>query len=327
MKTKVYRAAPLLGHVTDNINLLSIKRNTTLSLQAYLIALITPTYDDTSAAGGGLPCVLWRKSDRRRRRRARLRTSGKGSLTVEAVFILPFFFLICMALFCFSGVYAAQTEMTVRLEAEAEKAAMYSCGYGALPGEDAWREPALAAIRSGTVGWTASQLKDNPWADSLGLSGSVVDDEKISLVASYGFSPWVSFPGLGKWMMRAAAEVYPWTGDTGVWESGDSEELVYVSNNREAYHTHGDCSYLDIHIQEISRVGADSARNIAGDRYSPCDKCCRGAGTTDSVYVTGRGRHYHSTLSCSGLSRSVRLVPRSEVPDLPLCSRCSRRQK
>ncbi len=328
MKTKAYRAAPLLGHVTDNLEWLSIKRKITLSLQAYLIALNTPTYDDISAAGGGLPCVLWRKygekSGRRRISPDRIR---KGSLSVEAVFILPFFFLICMALFCFSGVYAAQTEMTVRLEAEAEKAAVYSYGYGALPGDDTWRKLADAAVRKGTVSWAASQVKDNPWTDGLSLSRSVINEETISLAASYGFSPWVSFPGLEKWTLPAAAEVYPWIGDSGEWEAEDGGEMVFVSDNREAYHTHGDCSYLDIHIREIRSGQAGSVRNASGKRYRPCDKCCKGAGVTDSVYVTGRGTHYHSTLSCSGLSRSVRLILRSEASGLPLCSRCAKRGK
>lgn len=323
MKAKAYRAAPLLGHVTDKWNELSAFRKTTLSLQANLISLNTPKNDDVSAAGGGLPCVLWQKGAGHRRRPPG--TSRKGSLTVEAVLILPFFFLVCMALFCFSGVYAAQTEITVRLEAEAERAAVYSCGYGALRDGGAWQETAYAAVQNSTVGWAALQMKDNPWAAGVNLSGSVMDEECISFAASYRFSPWVSFPGLGNWMMLAAAEVYPWVGDSGEWGAGGSEEMVYVSNNREAYHTHGDCSYLDIHVREVSRGQAGTVRNDSGSRYRPCDKCCKGAGATESVYVTGRGTHYHSTLSCSGLARSVRLVPRSEVAGLPLCSRCAKR--
>ncbi len=325
MKTKAYRAAPLLGHETDNLTWLSIKRKITLSLQAYLIALYTPTYDDTSAAGGGLPCVLWWEKERHHHSCPPSGGHRKGSLTVEAVFILPFFFLICMALFCYSGIYAAQTDMTVRLEAEAEKAAMYSSGYGALPEEGARRNLAYAAIRNGTVSWLTSQLKDNPRVDSLKLSGSVMDEKRISLVASYKFSPLVSFPGMGRWTLLAAAEVYPWVGDSGEWECNDKEDVVYVSDNRAVYHTHGDCSYLDIHIQEINRGQIGSVRNSSGNRYSSCEKCCKGAGKTDSIYVTERGTHYHSTLSCSGLARSVRLVPRSEVAGLPMCSRCAKR--
>lgn len=330
MKTKAYRAAPLLGHETDKQFKLSTLRKTTLSLQAYLISSNTPKYDDTTAAGGGLPCVLWRKKRKAGEypcRQVRQGPFRKGSLTVEAVFILPFFFLICMALFCFSGVYAAQTELTVRLGAEAERTAMYSSGYGAIiPEADARQKLVRGAVRSSMVSWTAGQVKDNLWIDRLKLSGSVIDQEVISFAASYEFTPWVSFPGLGRWTLQAAAEVYPWVGDSGEWKDDDSGEMVYVSNNREVYHTHGDCSYLDIHMRELPRRKAGFVRNASGNRYRPCEKCCKGAGTTDSVYVTGRGTHYHSTLSCSGLSRSVRLVPRAEVSGIPLCSRCAKRK-
>ena len=268
--------------------------------------------------------MLWRKEERRRRRMP-LGMCQRGSLAVEAVFILPFFFLTCMALFCFSGVYAAQTETTVRLEAEAEKAAIYSSGYGGLPGDDTRRELAYTAIGSSAVSWAVSTLRDISWIEGLGITGSVVDKENVSLVVSYGFSPWIAFPGLGKWTLQAAAEVYPWIGDSGEWGSGAGGEMVYVSDNREAYHTHVDCSYLDIHMRKIGREQAGFTRNESGSRYRPCDKCCRGAGNTGSVYVTGRGTHYHSTLSCSGLSRSIRLIPRSDASGLPLCSRCAKR--
>ena len=180
MKIKAYRAVPLLGHANTRQKSLSYDRKITLSLQAYLISFHTPKNEDISAAVGWLPCVLWKcKGGGRRRRQAWFGRNQRGSLTVEAGLVLPFFFLVCMALFCFSGIYGAQTEMAVRLGEEAKRAAMYSSGYGALPGDERQQEQAFSVVGKGMTAWAASRLKDNPWTDNLRFTGSVVDKDKI----------------------------------------------------------------------------------------------------------------------------------------------------
>ncbi|MCQ2507536.1 MAG: pilus assembly protein, partial [Dorea sp.] len=42
------------------------------------------------------------------------------------------------------------------------------------------------------------------------------------------------------------------------------------------------------------------------------------------VYVTDYGDRYHSSLSCSGLKRTVYSVPKSEAIGKGACSKCAK---
>lgn len=69
-------------------------------------------------------CVLPQSSKRKRNRRCRnerisLCTLQKGSLTVEAALVLPFFLLILLAFFSFSGQYAQAMKLQTEAAAEA----------------------------------------------------------------------------------------------------------------------------------------------------------------------------------------------------------------
>ncbi len=210
----------------------------------------------------------------------------KGSLVAEAAMVLPLFLLAMLTIAGMLTAYSRQITMTEKLLETAERTAVY---------------------RAATA---SSETADIP------------------LVKSESFVPSVRLPGLGKWRLTAVVRVRAWigyTGDLGGADmSFDDTELVYISDNREAYHTSPDCSYLDIHLLAMEKKQAASAKNELGQRYTACDKCCRGMGN-GTVYVSGRGSHYHSTTGCSGLSRSPTMVSRKDVGHLPLCTRCQKR--
>lgn len=103
-------------------------------------------------------------------------------------------------------------------------------------------------------------------------------------------------------------------------EDEDEEDMtyVYVSENKEAYHTSRNCSYLALAVNVATKEYAEE------HSYDPCGFCGDEAG--DFVYITDQGERYHSRSNCTGLKRSVERVKLSEVSNLPQCTRCSKHE-
>lgn len=209
----------------------------------------------------------------------------KGSLTAEAAMVLPLFLLAMLSVAGYMLAYARQINMTEELLESAERMAVYR---GVLHEETG---------------------------------------QAVPLVKTYRFVLAVRLPSAGKLQLTAVAQIRPWVGYRGQFTregSMEGTELVYISDNEEAYHTSPDCSYLDIHLLAMDRTEAARAKNEEGKRYTACDKCCRGS-TGGTVYVSGKGSHYHASTGCSGLARSPKAVTKDSVSHLSLCVRCRKR--
>ena len=60
-------------------------------------------------------------------------------------------------------------------------------------------------------------------------------------------------------------------------------------------------------------------------KYEPCAKCIKDtAQEVHQLFVAKEGDCYHSSLSCSGLTRLIRKVTIWEVEGMELCSRCEK---
>lgn len=90
------------------------------------------------------------------------------------------------------------------------------------------------------------------------------------------------------------------------------EVLIHLSKN---------CSYLKLSIQGVDKDIVGELRNKDGSIYYACDDC----GNRDSsrVFVTDYGNRYHTTLQCSGLKRTIYLVPISQAQGRTPCSKCN----
>lgn len=91
---------------------------------------------------------------------------------------------------------------------------------------------------------------------------------------------------------------------------------VYVTDNRDVYHSTRACTYLILSIQS-----SDISAAIRGG-YTACEIC--GHNTGDRVYITDYGDRYHSEPGCSGLKRTVYRVKMADVDGLGGCTRCVR---
>ena len=210
----------------------------------------------------------------------------KGSLTAEAAMVLPVFLLALLTMAGYMLAYGKQLTMTEELLETAERMAIYR----GMSEEDT--------------------------------------GQSVPLIKTYRFIPAVRLPSAGALQLTATAQVRPWVGYSGQFARDDGRmedtELVYVSDNESVYHTNPDCSYLDIHLRAMDTKDAGHTKNENGARYTACGTCCR-ANKTGTVYVSGKGSHYHASLGCSRLSRSPKAVTKSSVSHLHLCTRCQKK--
>ena len=101
-----------------------------------------------------------------------------------------------------------------------------------------------------------------------------------------------------------------------------SEDYVYITDYGTVYHKSKSCSHLDLSINRVNLGEIKLLRNKNGGKYSACSKCAEKIPEFSMVYVTDYGTLYHGDVSCSALKRTIRIVPLSEVFDMPACSKC-----
>ena len=111
-----------------------------------------------------------------------------------------------------------------------------------------------------------------------------------------------------------------WKGNKKAGVGSEDDETVYITETGLVYHKDYHCTHLDLSIHMVQTSDISSMRNADGGKYYACEHCMRNGG--DGVYITDTGDRYHSSLSCSGLKRTVYAVPISEAVGKGACSRC-----
>lgn len=245
-------------------------------------------------------------------------TSRKGSLTVEAALVLPIFLFAVLTLLNLMEVCRIQGIVNVSLQNSAETLGTY--GY-VLPGEENGAELVLG---SGVcILYAQNQLPGEIGTrGTVSLLGSRYEDHTVKLQAEYKMKVGYLF-FIPEVKVICRGRVRAWTGDTEEERAAvDYEEMVFVTEYGEVYHTSSSCRHLSVSISAAALSKVSAMRNENGEKYYACEKCVGSGTVNELVYVTGTGNRYHNSLECSGLKRSVRLVKLSEVSGYPLCSTC-----
>ncbi|MBQ9031933.1 MAG: pilus assembly protein [Parasporobacterium sp.] len=147
----------------------------------------------------------------------------------------------------------------------------------------------------------------------------------LDMITSYDYSvPWL--PGrFSKVRLVQRMRSHVWTGtsltDTSGGSDGQETGKVYVTPTGSVYHLYPDCHYLDLSIHSVFRSEVDSRRNAGGEKYDPCEECARNSGS-DQVYITDYGTSWHSSLTCSGLKRTVEEKELADVEGMRVCTKC-----
>ncbi len=99
-------------------------------------------------------------------------------------------------------------------------------------------------------------------------------------------------------------------------------EMVYITDWESVYHTSPSCTHLDLSVAQVSLEQAQTGRNQQGERFHPCENCIGHGEAHNRVYITQNGTAYHNDVHCGGITRTVRMVKKSETGAFHACERC-----
>ncbi len=251
-------------------------------------------------------------------KRAPFCASGKGSLTVEAALVLPIFFFAVLTLLNLMEVCRMQGIINVSLQNSAQTLGTY--GY-ILSGEEDNTELLLGT--GACIAYAQSQMPEEAGVQgSVSLLRSRYEDHTVKLQAEYRKKVGYLF-FLPEVKVTCRGRVRAWEGDTEQErQNGTYEEMVFLTEHGEVYHTSASCRHLSVSITAASIGKISTMRNESGEKYHACEKCVGSGAANELLYVTETGNRYHNSLECSGLKRSVRLVKKSEASGYPMCSTC-----
>lgn len=252
------------------------------------------------------------------------RKCWRGTLTVEAALVLPAFLILMIAVLQYALVMEASVCYGAALAEAGRQEAMQAYGVTDASGAGAvMRQMSTGAIR----GRVYAAAGDNHVAKELRMEGGQMagDANVLEIRMTYRvrgmagvYLPHVTF--LQKVRVRA------WTGREGIYLADGNEgtkaggRTVYVAVTGKVYHTDPSCTHLKLSIREVNARTVGQLRNKNGGKYHACERCH--SGSTGSVYITGEGNRYHSSLSCSGLKRTVEEVSQEDC-DLRPCRKCA----
>lgn len=235
-----------------------------------------------------------------------------GSLTVEAALVLPvFLFAMTTILYLFwmmqiqyitkDSLDKAVAEASLRnqiSEKNAEnlaKAAFYK--------ELAAHKCPVSKIEWGLAGFSWK----NTWVDAAYMDMSVTYRIKFP----------IRIFGVKSMEFSDRRRMHRWTGYQKGEGDGKNQEWVYITPTGSVYHLSRTCTHLKLSITSAAkeRLKTD-LRN-----YVPCRRCGKKKGGS-VIYVTSEGECYHVKIDCSGLKRTVYMIPKDQAEGKRACSRC-----
>lgn len=255
----------------------------------------------------------------------------RASITVEAALVLPLFLFALLNIISIIEIYRVQSNVSGALHTASKEMAIYGYAYNKVSGEEVSELESVAL----TYIYGANRVKDILGKDYLNSSPivngeqglhwthtKIMQEECIDLAVTYQVAPFVGMVGFDKFPMYNRMRTRAWTGydNTQSINGYSKDTLVYITENGSVYHITKNCSYLRLSIRAVNSDMLEQLRNESGSKYYACEHC-KGE-EKQTVFITSYGTRYHTTVTCSGIKRSIQAVLLSEVGDRPACSKC-----
>lgn len=262
----------------------------------------------------------------------RFSSDSYGSATVEASIVLPLFILSMLVIVAMCGCVRTRHTVYEGLQETAQYLAEYEYLYSMI--DEGLHIDSEEGMFGDAVNIVTAYMKLGDYIDDTGLvekyvSGGIAGltitraeydatDGFIYIELQYTLKANVVLFGELEWVVHERIRQKAYMGyldDKGV-EEGN--QYVYITENASVYHTRRNCYHISLSIQQISKSELYSGTNS----LTPCGICTKYNTDTGLIYITDTGDHYHTSLSCSGLKRTVYRVKLEDYPYLPACSNC-----
>lgn len=157
----------------------------------------------------------------------------------------------------------------------------------------------------------------------LGAAGfswnqSRVNETYMDMKVAYQVKLPVSIFGRKAIKLKSGNRIRRWTGYQAEEAGKESSSWVYVTENGSVYHKNRKCTHLKLSIEYVSSKRLETDLRS----YAPCILCAKGVTIPFMIYVTKEGSAYHIQLGCSGLKRTIYMIPLTETEGRQPCSRC-----
>ena len=255
--------------------------------------------------------------------------NNQGMLTVECavgILVFVFFFLSLASLILF---YKAHSELqhtisTTAMEEAVYAGALFSASLNSAPEiiddvlSDGYTFLKINDSFDKAKGKSVNVLSSPVTPANLILSRDTTED--VDVVLTYKMHPLFNFFGINDKTYVNRAKVHKWIGADIYDGKSDEDRIVYITEHGSVYHVSRTCRYLDLSIRACDGMRIEELRNKSGGKYKPCERCR--PDREGCLFITDYGDTYHSTLSCSGLKRSIKAVKLKDVGDMKCCSKC-----
>lgn len=238
----------------------------------------------------------------------------KASITVEASFCVPIFFLVLFSLLYEFNIMFGINENYARLYEAADRYAVY--------GHD-------NENNSDNIG--DSYTKIRTITDNI---ASILDGENIInwsekdgyKVCYMKYKKKISFGIAVNQRFYHQMVVSSYQGKSMCPNEVEGEEKVYITETGSVYHTHSDCAYLKPSIKRLLVNEIGGKRNHSGGKYKQCERCYKNEKSVGIyVYITDYGDRYHMSRHCSGIKRNIKKVKKSKIGGMSECNKCMER--
>ncbi len=248
-----------------------------------------------------------------------MRKKRKGSVTVEAAAAVPLFFLAVVTLLYLLEMMAVHTAVRSGLQYAGKRAAKETCVTQMLM-PSRLENDLVHAIGAERIGRSIIE----GGSSGIDCSGSrmSVSTGIGKLTAEYRVKIPVPLFGTAPVKCSESMKIKAWSGYKKEGFPDMDNDTVYITETGLVYHRDYHCSHLDLSIRMTHMDKIPDLRNESGGKYYPCEHCVKG--NTGNMYITNSGDRYHSSLSCSGLKRTIYAIPVSEAAGKGACSRCGR---
>lgn len=274
---------------------------------------------------------------------------SRASLTVEAAFVLPIFFLAVVMFLYLMQILFFYEHVQSAITKAAEETAKYAAFY-----EKYHNEPSDAVNNSQTENirntikimgipymrhrvkeLLRQEVRDQPFLqggfNSMNFAKSkFMEEDHTDLIVTYTVRPPINLFGLYRIHLTQRAKVRNFTGYHSNSEGRrqnenlkKDEEIVYITDTGTVYHLTEQCCTLDLSINKVLYKNIDTLRNKSGGKYKKCEICYDSiVDDIKQAYITPTGDRYHCSLNCRGLKRHILEISINQVGQRSRCKRC-----